>query len=159
MIEIHLANNKGVVLVDDEDYEWVNEYKWRLSKCGTKKYAATDIIINNKRTTKKMHSFFIDVPKGKVTDHIDGNGLNNQNNNLRVASYSQNNMNNTKRKGCSSKYKGVHWDKKRNSWQVQIQIDGKNKHLGRFKNEIEAAKTYNKAAKELFNEYANLNEV
>ena len=154
--EIKLANNKGVALVDDEDYERLNEYKWNLAK---PYYASTNIYINNERTMKRMHLLILDGIKGKEIDHIDGNGLNNQKNNLRLVNRSQNCMNRNKRKNCSSKYKGVSWDKNEKKWRVHICINKKIKYLGRFENEIKAANAYNKAAKELFNEYANLNEV
>ena len=84
--------------------------------------------------------------------------------NLRIVNQSQNGMNRKLNKTynnklTTSKYKGVTWHKKTNKWQSQIVINGKVKHLGIFTNEIDAAKTYNKAAIELYGEYANLNEI
>ena len=153
--EIQLVNNKGIVLVDDEDYYFLNQYKWNLAKpC----YARTTLYNGNKKTIY-MHSFIMNTPGGMLTDHIDGNGLNNQKNNLRIVTKSQNNMNSKKGAGFTSKYKGVNWDKDCKKWRAHITLNKKKKHLGVFINEEEAAIAYNEAAKKLFKEYANLNEV
>jgi len=59
--------------------------------------------------------------------------------------------------GGSSKYKGVCWDSSKGLWMASIYLDGKNKYLGRFTSEREAAGTYDAAAKEHFGEWARLN--
>ena len=95
-------------------------------------------------------------------DHIDGNPSNNAINNLREATTQENHRN---RKKClsmngklaTSKYKGVTWDKHHKKWRNRIWIDGKQKHLGYFTSEIEAAKAYNRAAIKYFGEFACLN--
>lgn len=97
-------------------------------------------------------------------DHIDGNKLNNDISNLRAATLIQNGMNQKKHKSMngkatSSDYKGVTWDKQREKWRARISIEGKLKHLGRFTNEIEAAKAYNTAAIKHFGDYACLNTI
>ena len=95
----------------------------------------------------------------KQIDHIDNNKLNNKIENLREITNSQNHMNQKSHKNSASKYKGVSWYKRINKWRVQIQINNKNKHLGYFDDEINAAKVYNKKAIELFGKYACLNEI
>lgn len=100
----------------------------------------------------------------KFLDHIDGDGLNNNINNLREATNQENAMNMKKPKShngkpTSSKYKGVDLDKRRNKWRSRIMIDGKSKHLGYYKSEIEAARDYNKAATEVFGKFVKLNEI
>ena len=106
-----------------------------------------------------MHRLLMNEPAGFDIDHIDHNKLNNQKNNLRIVTRSQNMMNRLKGKNCSSIYKGVCWKGEINKWSVQIMIDNKYIHIGVFKIEEEAALAYNKKAKELFGEYAYLNEV
>jgi len=148
MKEIKLANNKGITFIDDEDYEWLNQYKWQLTDTGYAKMAL-------KGKTKRMHRFIMKEPDGLQIDHIDGNKLNNQKSNLRFATKSQNAMNSKNRINTTSKFKGV--SKWRNKWFVKIQLNKKQYYLGVFKDENEAAEAYNKVAKELFGEYAKLN--
>jgi hypothetical protein len=57
----------------------------------------------------------------------------------------------------SSKYRGVSWDKSKNKWQAQINYDGKKRHLGSFKDEEEAARAYDRAARDQRGEKAQLN--
>ena len=152
MKEIYLSNGKNIVLVDDEDHNWLKKYKWHLHSNG---YAKSTI----KSKSKRMHRLIMNEPAGFDIDHIDHNKLNNQKNNLRIVTRSQNMMNRLKGKNCSSIYKGVCWKREINKWSVQIMIDNKYIHIGVFKIEEEAAVAYNKAAIKLFGEYANLNEV
>ena len=90
-------------------------------------------------------------------DHINGNRLDNRKENLRLATPQQNQMNRKSHRNSTSKYKGVSWDKSRNKWRALIMIDNKYKHIGRYQDEREAALAYDKAARELFGEYAHLN--
>jgi len=101
---------------------------------------------------------FLRNPNDKpCIDHIDGDKTNNSLDNLRLCSYSQNNRNSSKRENASSIYKGVCWDKSIGKWKAQIQINRRQKSLGLFTNEKEAAQCYNEKAKELFKEFAKLN--
>ena len=90
--------------------------------------------------------------------HRDRDKDNNRRDNFRLASRTQNNGN-TPNRGGTSKYKGVSFRASRNYWVAWIQHGGKNKYLGRFHDEKKAAEAYNEAAKELFGEFALLNEV
>jgi hypothetical protein len=90
-------------------------------------------------------------------DHINNDRSDNRIANLRLASSSENGMNMLKRKGCTSQYKGVSWCAQPKKWRSKIMKDGVQKHLGYYDNEEEAARAYDKAAKEIFGEYANLN--
>lgn len=91
----------------------------------------------------------------EFVDHIDGNGLNNRRSNLRLATKSQNMMNQGARKDNTSGYKGVRWDKERKKWLAQIRINGVNKHLGRFSSKEEAYHAYCEAAKHYHGDFAN----
>lgn len=80
-------------------------------------------------------------PDNKV-DHIDGNGMNNRRSNLRDVSDKVNSENRRKRTKFSSKYLGVSYAKDRNLWTAHIQVNCKQKNLGRFKSEEEAYSVY-----------------
>ena len=154
--EIYLANNKGIALVDDEDYKILNQYKWHFNGRG---YAVTTVKINNERKNIKMHRFILKSPCKIEVDHINGNSLNNQKVNLRLVTRSQNMMNRISNKNSSSKYKGVSWYRQNKKWMSQIMFNKKQHYLGLFNSEKDAAKAYNKSAEELFGEYAKLNIV
>jgi hypothetical protein len=148
-------------LIDDEDFDLVNQYKWFLHQKG---YVDANAIVNGKRTRIKLHRLIMNFPKGKQIDHINGNKLDNRKSNLRICGNSNNQMNVKKKatysnKPTSSIYKGVSYKKKNNKWQAYITKDQKRIYIGYFVNEKDAALAYNKKAMELFGEYANLNKV
>lgn len=140
-------------LVDDEDFEYLNQFKWHALKAKNTYYATRKI----KRKIIWMHREILKLTDIKImADHKDGNGLNNQKSNIRPCDFYQNNKNQKPRKG-TSKYKGVSWRKSRNKWVIHITINGKQKHVGSFSNEIEAAKAYDEMAKLHYGEFAYLN--
>ncbi|MBZ2166337.1 HNH endonuclease [Methanobacterium spitsbergense] len=150
--EIKLTQGK-VTLVDDEDFERLNQWKWAAYKDGNNFYALRNIRLGHskkKRKTKqfRMHRVIMDVPKGEVIDHINGDGLDNRKSNLRICSNRQNLQNQKHRKNKTSRYPGVSWHKSAKKWVAQIVLKGKTKHLGTFADEREAARTYEKAVRE-----------
>ena len=155
MKEIQLTKGQ-VVLVDDEDFEYLNQYKWYADKGSSTFYAKRDVWVNRKRTRILMHC---EILNGKGIDHIDHNGLNNQKNNLRFCTNSENSMNRRKQENCTSVYKGVYFSNPAKKWRADIMFNYKHIFLGHFVSEVEAAKAYNAKAKELFREFANLNNL
>jgi hypothetical protein len=161
MKEISLTQGK-VALVDDEDYDFLMQWKWYARGHGKLFYAvrqtpSIDKFGKYKQKRIKMHHLLFHCPNDKVTDHKDGNGLNNQKDNLREATKQQNACNKSKSQNCSSIYKGVHWSKQANKWIAEIYFNYIKFPLGSFDNEIEAAIAYNNKAIELFGEFAKLN--
>lgn len=160
MKEIQLTQGK-VALVDDEDFERVNLFKWHALKKDNNYYASRHIPIGKTRKTTFIHQLVMNVDilskEDIEIDHIDGNGLNNQKYNLRACTHSQNLMNSKKRINSSSKYKGVGWHKLRKKYRARIRLNGIQYHLGLFDSDIDAAKAYDNKAKELFGEFAKLN--
>ena len=146
--------NKYFALVDDEDYDYLNQWKWCAKKDKTTYYAMRTIWINGKPNGILMHRLVIKANNGMMIDHKDMNGLNNQKFNLRICTQSQNRMNGRAR--GKSKYLGVCYRDNKYIMAV-ISINGKQKKLGTFKTEEEAAKRYDEFAKIYHGEYANLN--
>ena len=148
-------------IVDPEDYERLNKYKWYVSKGGSTFYAARCLWdpVNKKKHTIKMHREILKPPHPLVVDHINRNGLDNRKANLRPATKSQNTINRPciKQKGAHSKYLGVTWQKSNKKWQAQIRANGKHRVIGYFEDETEAAKAYDRAAKLYHKEFAVLN--
>lgn len=165
MKEIKLSQGK-TALVDDADYGALSSFKWFAIMIG--KTCKTWYAVRNKPPKDGlgiiyMHREILN-PDGKtLVDHIDRNGLNNQRNNLRIATRSENNANRVARQNGSSKYLGVflfeskHKNKTYKYWRASIQKDGKKEDLGCFNTEIDAALAYNNAAKMLHGDFANLN--
>lgn len=154
-VEIRVGRS-SVAKVDFCDFEIVSRYKW--SKVGQEhcKYAQMQ-----KRSQDsvhvKMHRLILDVPKGVVVDHINGDGLDNRRANLRSCSHGENLRNSRKHCKSSSAYKGVYWSKKECRWIAQLVLSGKKIYGGRFKHEEDAARRYDEMALDHFGEYAKLN--
>lgn len=141
--------------VDDEDFEYLNQFKWQALKSKTTWYAQRSTSRKlGPRNTIMMHREIIGITdKSLEVDHEDHNGLNNQKNNLRKCTHAENCRNTSSNRDASSKYLGVFWNTTTNSWHAAI----KSKILGKFPNEIAAAEAYDKKAKEMYGEFANLN--
>ncbi len=149
------------VLVDDIDFELLNAHKWYLMKI----YHTDKKIFYARRYENGnailMHRVVLGLTERKQkVDHADGNGLNNQRNNLRPCTTAQNNFNSPSRKKSKSIYKGVQFPRpehRMNYFRSEITINGKKMNVGKFKTEEEAALAYNKKAVLLHGEFAKLN--
>jgi hypothetical protein len=155
-LELQLKGKIYEVLLDDEDWERIQPFRWYIAKSPLEYTPYVVATINGKRTL--MHRFILNAPPELVTDHIDMNGLNNQKSNLRLITRQQNNMGKRKqRSGKSSKFKCVSWNPKRQRWLVQTKVNGKTRYIGLFVDEIDAAKAYDKFAIKTYGEFARLN--
>ncbi|MHC4565348.1 MAG: AP2 domain-containing protein [Planctomycetota bacterium] len=148
-------------IVDPEDFDWLNKYKWHAKRVPAGFYAGRAGPLRNGKSGKPipMHRQLLKVGRGMVVDHINHDGLDNRRANLRPATLAQNSRNRRKVKtaGHYSKYKGLTWYKSSKQWRAMIMTDGKSKSLGYFDDEIEAARAYDAAARELHGEFAALN--
>ena len=97
-------------------------------------------------------------PGDQVIDHVNGDGLDNRFDNLRVCDQKDNMRNSKKSRNNAQKYKGVSKHGNR-GYQARIGVNGKQIALGTFSTQEEAAEAYNLAAKEYHGEYARLNEI
>lgn len=146
----------NVAIVDTEDYDYVNHFKWctdnNLKPILYARRAKHMGMINGKQVQKPilMHRDIMDAPKGTQVDHINGNGLDNRRSNLRFATNRQNQQN--RHDVTSSRYPGVGWNKHANKWVSRIWFNGKRKHLGCFTDEREAAMVYERACREVVGE-------
>lgn len=146
--------------VDDEDYDYLNQWKWHVQLRQNGEVAAVrrNIITDKGQRGLQMHRVLLSLTdKNILCDHIDRNPLNNQKSNLRVCNKFENGKNRTSAKGSTSKFLGVGFLSKKNRWIAQIRIDKKLTYLGCFKTEEEAGKCYDQAAQKYHKEFANLN--
>ncbi len=153
MREIVLTQGK-VALVSDEDYEELSKHKWHARYNRGLFYACRTVTVSPRR---EANVYMHQVVCCKGADHKDGNGLNNQRDNLRPATHQQNQFNRGPRLGSCSRFKGVYRDKDRKKWRACIRISGSKKHIGYFDDELKAATAYDDKARELFGEFAWLN--
>ncbi len=138
--------------VDDSYFELLNQYKWSVLKANNTNYAQG--FVKGERVL--MHRLLLNYPK--CSDHINGDGLDNQMLNLRECSYKQNMGNRRKLGKFTSIYKGVYWQKDKKKWRTKItKGTATSFHLGYFDNEKDAAKAYDAAALEYFGEFAKTN--
>jgi len=170
MREILLSHNK-ITLVDDHNYDWLNEWKWSARKDGNKYYAVT-------LSHVLMHRIIMDNPKGMDVHHADSNGLNNQESNLVILTHNEHMRIPRKQytrklkhnkvsysgttkitNGLINPYKGVTWHKQRKMYYAYIYVSGKQKSLGLYEDINEAAIAYNTAVIENLDEKAKLNVI
>lgn len=159
MKQIPLTQGK-FALVDDEDFEFLNQFKWQAANFRGVFYASRKINKNGKWGNVFMHRQILGLTDPKVqTDHINGDGLDNQRSNLRACTHSQNQRNKGKYKQNTSGFKGCSWYKRLKKWRVQITVNGKDINVGYFNSKDAAAHAYNEKAKEFHGEFARLNEI
>jgi hypothetical protein len=149
--------------VDDDVFNLISKWKWCISTGHlNKKYACRNVYKNGKRVGfLRMHRVITKAKKGEFVDHIDGDTLNNTRDNLRICTFSENQMNRSKTKLNKSGFKGVDFrkSKKTNPYRAVITVNGKIIHLGYFPTAISAAKSYNEAATKYHGEFAYLNPI
>lgn len=145
---ISIKHGIKYLLVDDDDFDLVNRFRWSLSK-GTKTFYAN------------YHGLLIHhlITGFKFVDHKNGNGLDNRRVNLRECTQLQNNQSTKLAKNNKTGFKGVSFDKARNKFVARLGNDYKTLCIGRFATAIEAAKAYNQAAIQHYGEFAKLNTI
>jgi hypothetical protein len=154
MKEIKLTQGK-VTMVDDEDYEFLNKWKWHYNNGYAAKAARTS---DGKRKSLRMHRLILLPHYGEMTDHINRDRLDNRRKNLRICTLRTNSYNRGKPKNNKSGYKGVYERSGRlKKWEARIQVNDTPVHIGNFYTAAEAARAYNEKALELHGDFACIN--
>lgn len=161
------VKNGLFALVDDEDYEYLSQFKWKAKRKNGEKtfYVSRYYRVGDRKLGKKkqvlMHREILGLTDPKdFADHINHNGLDNRRINLRKCTISENNKNTSAKKNGTSKYLGVasHLNK---YWVVNINHNKVRMKTFRYpytnEGEVEAAKKYDELAKMYHGEFANLN--
>jgi len=155
-----------VAVIDDRDYRRLSKYKWCALKHhgGRLWYAVRSKKVKGKTQLIYMHREVFGISKRSEVDHIDGDGLNNQRSNLRTQILGDmlQTINARKcRTHCgrppTSRFKGISWSKERKKWRAAITAFRVTISLGSFDNEEDAARAYDKAARDLWGHFARTN--
>ena len=153
MKQIPLTQGKFAI-VDDEDFERVNQFKWYAHKNCNTYYA--DRSVNDNLSSVSMHRFILDTPTDMQTDHINGDGLDNRRANLRICTHAENQRNRSRQSINTVGFKGVYPDRA-GRVRALIMRDGKQIYLGSFLDPISAAHAYDSAAQKYHGDFAQLN--
>jgi hypothetical protein len=155
--KIYLSEGEWTI-VDSIDYYRFNSFKWYLSGNKSNFYALRSVKTGPMQTKiVSLHREIMNPPDGLIVDHGNNDGLDNRRANLKTRTQSDNMQNRKKKKNASSRFVGVYLEKRTGRWAARIQQHRKQIWLGCFDNEIDAAKTYDKAAKKYYGEFARLN--
>lgn len=139
--------------VDDADYDWLAKHKWTYDYKGYAMRRSANVTIY-------MHRVVLNASGPVMVDHVNGDGLDNRRENLRIVTAAQNNYNrHPEKRPKTSCYKGVSLNRKSNRWQVHIKKGDERRYLGLYDNEQDAARAYNAAARHYFGEHAFVNDV
>lgn len=142
-------------IIDVEDVPLVEGKNWFAAVRGRKLYAARSVWVPGRNTSRVelMHRMLLGFPAHGV-DHEDGDGLNNQRENLRPANKSQNARNSGAHSDNRTGLKGVWFHTQRKRWTSAICVNGNRKYLGLFDTPEEAHAAYSKACVELHGRFA-----
>lgn len=152
MSETIYTSNGKEVLVDDDDYEWLSQWKWYYHG----RYVIRTKYENGECCRYSIHREIMKLPRkvenGVIVDHIDRNTLNNQKSNLRVVTPSLNSRNRATK--SKSGFMGVYPvnGKTRKPWRAQVALNGKTIHLGCYSTPEEAHEVYLRVVADLYTE-------
>lgn len=154
MKKIPLTQSK-VAFVDDEDFEYLNQWRWQNSNGYAKRTqhisgSGKDRI----REEIRMHRVIMDAPPDKEVDHINHNPLDNQKSNLRLCTHKENSHNMRPSTRNTSGYRGVYFQKQNKKWVAFINLNNRMRYLGSFLNIKEALEVRKQAERKHYGEFA-----
>jgi len=149
---ISLSQGKYTI-VDDDDYLNLIAFKWYYSHGYAVRHPK--MVRGYRRGKISIHREILHTPKGKLTDHINGNTLDNRKSNLRIVDIYKNGWNQKILKNTPSGFKDIYWRKTDKAWEVRVMEHGKRHSVGYFKNKDDAVDALLRALKKYHQGYAN----
>lgn len=163
-MKIILLTRGKTTKVSNRDYRFLSLWKWRVNCYGYAVRAKNSVEVSETKRTGDilMHRVILEAKVGQEVDHKDGDRLNNQRSNIRIASHAENQRNKKLYKTNKSGVKGVYYDSSRwnrlSRWRALIGFNGRQKTIGYFMSLNDAKNAYNKEAKKLHGDFARLNK-
>ncbi len=155
-IPFSLYNGK-LVLIDEEDYERLSEYRWLDDTKHDGTYPYANFPRGDGRYKKVyLHRFVMNAEKGQFVDHINGNPYDVRKDNLRFCTSAQNGQNRGLPSLNTSGHKGVCWDVSKQKWHVQIASEGKCAYAKRFDTFEEAVEAHEREIVRIHGKFARL---
>ena len=156
MKRIQLTNSSLNVLVDDKDYDFLNQFQWYAKKTDTSSekemvHAARNVTIGSKSITIRMHRLVTEADSDQRVFHINGDTLDNRRSNLQIRT-----LNPYTGRPDNAGFIGVH-QRSTNTWTAEITCAGRTYQIGEFMDASQAAREYDTAAKKLYGSNATLN--
>lgn len=146
-----------VAIVDDEDYEALSPYRWRVLGRAGRWYAYRQWREGGMRRHLSMSRLIVGAQRGQIVDHVNRDTLDNRRSNLRIVTRSANALNRDVYASNTSGYVGVSWHTQRSKWEARFWCDGRCYSLGLFATAEAAARARDAKALELAPSYAALN--
>lgn len=157
---IGYTTNNEIFLVDIDKFDLIKDISWYVNSKG---YIVGNIMESGTQKQIKLHRLVTNCPKGLSVDHKRGNSsrFDNRLSNLRICTNSENQMNKPPQIDNPLQVKGVNAIQRKHGkrYRAQITLNGKIHHLGVFDTLKEAADAYDEAAKQLFGDFAYLNNL
>lgn len=144
-------------MVDDADFEIFSKWRWAAEMGRYTFYVFRHTYPDGNHIRFALHREIMDCPLSSLVDHIDGNGLNNQRSNLRLATHSQNQINRRVQKNNKSGFTGVSWNRARKKWTAHIFGGPRKKGLGSFSLLEDALKARRNAEAAFYGEFSRAN--
>lgn len=149
--KVNNPQNRQKIIVDIEDWEWLDQYKWYIDRDG---YAASTV----DGKFWRMHRLILNATSDMVVDHINHEPRDNRRSNLRLITVKENSRYRKLPKTNKSGFKGISQCKTTGKWRALIKVDNKMKAIGTYRTKIEAARAYDAKAVEYFGEHALTNK-
>lgn len=138
--------------VDPVDKHFLSEFTWRVHQG----YASAQVWRNGKTHRVYLHRLILNLKDPRhLTDHINGDRLDNRRKNLRVVDFQTSNQNVSGHRNSSSRFRGVSWDKRAKKWEASAKMNYKKIHLGYFELEEDAAQVASEFRKEFYGGYVD----